>query len=324
MANSPHLFIDLKLIPQGEQVEGIGAGLAIKGVGTYVMRIEDDKGKLHEIKIPNSLFLPKLRVCLLSPQHWAQEAKAKGNKGKWSKTWMENHWDRSILLWGDGQFRKTIPHNPSTNTPIFHSAPSSKTYRAFAATYEACKAAFYRREHVLQVPGLKEHAPEEFIADENIHLRHANYLDAAKVREDDDTNKTSNRSGDSPPPSYEPSEQAERRGPLTFDPSPPEVEEEDLSLAAVDNQAELMRWHYRLGHASFSALKQMAKNGEIPKKLAKVHLPKCAGCLFGAMTKIPWRGKSQKPLTRSLSQPSRGSAFLWTKWSQRKSVFTHK
>jgi hypothetical protein len=41
-------------------------------------------------------------------------------------------------------------------------------------------------------------------------------------------------------------------------------------------------------------LKQLAINCEIPKKLAKVTLPKCAGCLFGAMTKIPWRGKETK------------------------------
>ena len=34
MANAPHLFRDLKLIPEGEQVSGIGEGLAIKGVGT--------------------------------------------------------------------------------------------------------------------------------------------------------------------------------------------------------------------------------------------------------------------------------------------------
>ncbi len=86
MANSPHLFTDLKLVPQGKQVKGIGTGLEIEGVGTYVMRLQGNKGKLHKIKIPNSLFLPKLRRCLLSPQHWAQEAKARGNKGKWSKT----------------------------------------------------------------------------------------------------------------------------------------------------------------------------------------------------------------------------------------------
>jgi len=81
IANSPHLFTDLTLVPQGKQVKGIGAGLSIEDVGTYVMRIQDDNGKLHKIKIPNSLFLPKLRRCLLSPQHWSQEAKARGNKG---------------------------------------------------------------------------------------------------------------------------------------------------------------------------------------------------------------------------------------------------
>ena len=69
---------------------------------------------------------------------------------------------------------------------------------------------------------------------------------------------------------------------------------EDIHLAAVDDQAELMQWHYRLGHLTFAKLKQLALNGEIPKKLATVTPPKCAGCLFGVMTKIPWRGKEIK------------------------------
>jgi len=55
-----------------------------------------------------------------------------------------------------------------------------------------------------------------------------------------------------------------------------------------------MRWHYRLGHLTFAKLKQLALNGEIPKKLVKIKPPKCAGCLFGSMTKIPWRGKETK------------------------------
>ena len=129
--------------------------------------------------------------------------------------------------------------------------------------------------------------PNEFIADKNIHLRE--FDDATKVREDGDkTIRTSNVTGDSPPQtSYEPSEQSERRGTLTFDPSPPLAEDKETPLAAADDQAELMRWHYRLGHASFAALKQMAKQGDIPKKLAKVPPPKCDGCLFGVMTKLP-------------------------------------
>jgi hypothetical protein len=55
-----------------------------------------------------------------------------------------------------------------------------------------------------------------------------------------------------------------------------------------------MGWHYRLSHVPFSSLKKMAANGEILKKLGKVKPPKCAGCLFGVMTKLPWRGKESK------------------------------
>ena len=37
----------------------------------------------------------------------------------------------------------------------------------------------------------------------------------------------------------------------------------------------------------------LAKNGEIPKKFEKVKEPRCAGCLFGKMTKVPWRTRSK-------------------------------
>jgi hypothetical protein len=80
-------------------------------------------------------------------------------------------------------------------------------------------------------------------------------------------------------------------GPLTFDVNPKLEEDEHVYLAAVDDQAKLMRWHYRLGHLSFSKLKQLVLNGKIPRHLAKIKPPACAGCLFGAMTKVPWRGR---------------------------------
>jgi hypothetical protein len=47
-------------------------------------------------------------------------------------------------------------------------------------------------------------------------------------------------------------------------------------------------------HLTFPKLKQLALNGKIPKKLAKLLPPKCAGCLFGVMTKLPWQGKETK------------------------------
>jgi hypothetical protein len=108
---------------------------------------------------------------------------------------------------------------------------------------------------------------------------------------DDRTVKMSNL----PLPSHqeEPSKVIQQ-GPLTFDPPPPTVAAKDIQLAAANDQAELMRWHYRLGHMSFHKLKQLALNGKISKKLTKVLPPKCACCLFGAMTKLPWQGKEAK------------------------------
>jgi hypothetical protein len=98
----------------------------------------------------------------------------------------------------------------------------------------------------------------------------------------------------SPATAEEPPSEAIHSGHLIFDPRPHKEENEPSTLAAANNQAELMRWHYRLRHLPFSKLKQLAINGKIPKKLAKVVPPKCADCLFGAMTKIPWCGKETK------------------------------
>jgi hypothetical protein len=318
MVNSPHLFEDLKLSDSEGEVDGISEGLAIKGTGTFKFVLTDNDGKAHIIRIKNSLYLPGLKYCLLSPQHWAQEA---GD----NKTWMGNFARCCILHWGE-DFMKTVPFNPSTNTPIFFTAPSSCVYPAFTNKYEGFEANFFQRETVLKLPGhrLPREDKEvnvddvllvdEFIAKENLHQkkkgssirRWANGRlqltsgpfgsstkllefedvreDDKEVREDDEKIQTANSAPDA----------TICRGPLTFDPSPPLAKDEDAPLAAADNQAELMRWHYRLGHLHFPKLKQLAINSKIPKKLAKVTPPKCAGCLFSTMTKLPWRGKEKK------------------------------
>ena len=290
MANSPHLFDNLVLSEVGK-VDGINDGLEIAGKGTFKFKLADDDGRTHIIRIPNSLYLPKLKSCLLSPQHWAQEA---GD----GQTWMVNGAHHCVLQWANG--RKTVPFNKTSNTPIFYTASSSCAYQAFAGTFEAMEASFFQRETVLQIPRhrlLREHAevtPEEFIAEEDLHrgATRKKSVTVDEVDEDDDTVRTSNLP--LPPEDIEEPDTSIRKGPLTFDPSPPLDEDEDAPLAAADDQAELMRWHYRLGHLPFPKLKQLARNGEIPKKLAKLTAPKCAGCLFGAMTKLPWRGKESK------------------------------
>jgi hypothetical protein len=241
--NSPHLLDNLVLLNKGS-VDGITDGLPIKGKGTFKFTIGDDNGRRHNIRISESLYVPWMKKCLLSPQDWAQIAADK------KKTWMGNVDDCCILFWDGGQ--KTIPFSTTTNVPTFFMAPSLRMYQTFAAMFEACEAPFFQRETVLQVPGhmlLRENAeisPEEFVAEEDSHCGNRKSLINDKVNEDDETIRTSNLPDKTATP-----DESIRRGPLIFDPLPPIAEDEDVPLAAADDQAELMQWHYRLDHISF-------------------------------------------------------------------------
>jgi hypothetical protein len=179
MAGYPHLFVDLQLSDKGE-VEGINDGLKIMGKGTFKFKIEDDNRRMHEIEIPNSLYLPGLKRCLLLPPHWAQEA---GDKYPLPDgTWCKNTATHYILYWDQKHFQKSVLHCSSTNTPVFYKAPSSQDYRAFASRFEALEAPYFCLEHVLQYPGQRPIAAEgpfnpvdllsrgEFITEENLLL----------------------------------------------------------------------------------------------------------------------------------------------------------
>ena len=57
-----------------------------------------------------------------------------------------------------------------------HLASPSRTYHAFATTFEAWEASFFQREHVLQITGLQrldsQAMPDEqeFVAEENVNF----------------------------------------------------------------------------------------------------------------------------------------------------------
>ncbi len=57
------------------------------------------------------------------------------------------------VLFDSDSFPIRINIHTSTNTPIFHMASSSSTYRSFAATFETMEAPFFQRETTLQLPG---------------------------------------------------------------------------------------------------------------------------------------------------------------------------
>jgi hypothetical protein len=155
---------------------------------------------------------------------------------------MANYRDRCVLNWRGG--KKTVPFQPTTNVPVFYTAPFSCGYRAFAATFEAMEAPYFRWERVLQFPGrrdlMDDIVPEEFVMEENLNYNKEASVDEG-VTEDNKTIRTLNLPP--PPPADKSPSKNIRRGPLTFDPLPHQEEGEDTQLAAADDQTKLMRWH---------------------------------------------------------------------------------
>jgi hypothetical protein len=168
LGNHPNQFEDLKLHGEKDdaEVEGIKGGLDIKGTGRFKFHIKDNKGGVHLIRIPNSKYVPDLKVCLLSPHHLVQEAKDYYPVPKGTK--MEEDNEALVLIWKQQRHQWIIPYHPLTNTPSFHTAPALHTYRTFVALYEAAEVQYHCWEHVLQMPG-QLHLNKEFTAEENIH-----------------------------------------------------------------------------------------------------------------------------------------------------------
>jgi hypothetical protein len=91
MGNRPDQFKDLKLHngKDDTEVEGTKGGLVIKDTGTFKFHIKDNEGAVHLIKVPNRKYIPYLKICLLSPHQWGQEAQDKylSQEGQgWKKT----------------------------------------------------------------------------------------------------------------------------------------------------------------------------------------------------------------------------------------------
>ncbi len=104
------------------------------------------------------------------------------------------------------------------------------------------------------------------MAEQDFHCGNRKRLIDDKVNKDNETICTSNVPD--PPDKTAAPDESICHELLIFDPLPPIAADEDTPLAAADDQAELMQWHYCLGHLSFQKLKQLALNGEIPKKLS--------------------------------------------------------
>jgi hypothetical protein len=242
MGNHPDQFEDLKLHKDKDdtEVEEIKGGLAIKGTGRFMLHINDDEGAVHLIKIPSSKNVPELKICLLSPHQWVQEAQDKYPLPRGMR--MEEDDEALILLiWKQGKHRQTILYHPLISTPSFRTAPALCTYHAVVALCEAAVAQYYRREHVLQMHG-KLQLDEDFMTEKNVHSNTQKKMPSASegAMNNDVTVQASNLSSEK---ESETDTQMIKMGSLTLNVNLQLEEDKHVYLSAADDQAELMRWH---------------------------------------------------------------------------------
>ena len=84
---------------------------------------------------------------------------------------------------------------------------------------------------------------------------------------------------------------------------PQAINNVDEHTSATTPLGELIRWHHRLGHMSFKKLQLLAMMNLIPRELSKCKAPKCATCMYGKMTKKPWRTKGNQRKIRTATIP---------------------
>ena len=238
-----------------------GEAVAPQGIGLIRLRIEDELNDIHAIHLHDVRYLPEAPINIFVPQVFSQQCQAEGD----SKAGCSISADSISLQWtGENgkQANKYIPLNKS-NVGICFTASGYKQFRAFAA-----------------LCGM----PATFISD-------------------DETDEPTNPLAEGPimmMPSNTPTDKPQRSESegvttdfmmnLTVIPA----DDQNEPLLKSD-QAALMRLHKQLGHCSFAQLKQMAEQGIIPRKLAKVPLPKCLSCLYGKAHRKPWRMHKSDP-----------------------------
>ena len=270
VSNKRSHFINVKPTPRNiGSLKGIGGNAKIEGIGTLAWDIEDDFGVPQRLTIPNSLYVPQVPKCLLSPQHLAQVSCGD-----------QRH--TTYLEMRQGQFQRTGMISKISNTPDIYSAPVCSSFKKYSSlTSPEC--------HLCETVGYPAHIIPDDDSSVSSSETSTSIVGSPVIINPENEETSSDTNNSSTPFSDHQDEN------ITIDELQQVnvIESDEEKLTASTPYAELLRWHYRLGHMSFHKLKAMARLGILPRQLMNVENPKCASCYFGKMTKRPWWSKAQ-------------------------------
>jgi GAG-pre-integrase domain len=272
----------------------------ITKIGTIVWKIVDDDGNNQEITIPNSYLVPGGSSRLLSPQHWAQEAD--DHHPSPHGTSCITTTDSIILQWKQAKYKKTMKLNPTgNNVGTIWSVPGYHTANTIADCVQTHFAHVCFNSEIIQV--VEPDPYDNTIDDEGITIEPPDAAVVQKPVPAEDIILNDMKQGTINPFLNDVEYQlamTQREQPTVHSPDPFQTD----TVHEIINQRELLSWHYRLGHLSMNKVQRLASIGLLPSKIATCKIPVCKSCMYGMLTKQPWRTKADiKQIAPTVTYP---------------------
>ena len=258
---------DGPLIESDRSIKGFGGSRTTNvKIGTITWKWIDDQGMTHKFVIPKSFYVPEGNVRLLSPQHWAQAQRDKTN-GTGSETLK----DKVTLFWNNRKYKLTVPLGKDDNVATLYTAPGFRKFESFCAT----AGIDYEQETANPII-----ATETLIVSDD-DQENDSFENLSKEPQEEDWCQPIDTTFEF--------QLNKGTGPAIIE---AEDDESGIKEQPTSNAAELLRYHHAFGHVSFLKLKEMAKMGTIPKKLANCPVPACSSCLYAKAIKRKWRSRT--------------------------------
>jgi hypothetical protein len=255
-------------------------------IGTIRWKWLDDDGLEHAFTIPNSFYIPDGKVCLMSPQHWAQSAKN-------GRAWEETGADNCTLYWRDGKHKLIVPLGKHDNVATLQLSPGYELYKAFCAKAEIPPD--HDQNPIIAFDSTIVSDNED---DDDPNEDQWNPIVFEREREPLPENRDDQPASDSDPEQSQPNTTGfDLNGPSGETEQCEEVNLIEEHVQPTNLAAELLQIHHRMGHAPFTKLQEMAKQGAIPTRLKKCPIPTCTACMYGKASRKAWRSKptNEKP-----------------------------
>ena len=255
--------------------------------GTLCWQWLDDKGRMHTFKIPNSYYVPECEQRLLSPQHWAQTRSASNRATTHCITLVLNVY----LRWtkGDEIYELTLPLNKrGSNVGTLYSHPGYNKYNLFC---QAANIKITDDKDLIAIPAhlisddedKEENGIKPQIGPLPLSIPKRNNLAKATPLPQPPEDNEFESQGANP---CELHLSPELKG-FTTSKLPTVIADDDTSVVVDEEdrqestpEADLLMAHHRFQHISFSKLQEMARQGILPRQLAKYKIPTCSACLM--------------------------------------------